>query len=82
MKDNVKQILNEIHKQGLANNQWNIETEPKPWSIYESADRVTNHEAELPPHIAIYEDTDIDGKDRCDYYLITEKRGKVHIWVI
>lgn len=82
MKKNTAEILYKIHQQGLTNNMWNIEIDPKPSDCYEITDEYQNDVKEIPPHIAIFEDAEIEGKETCDYAIESKALRIVYIWLL
>lgn len=82
-KTNTAQALAYIHKAGLENSQWNIETTERTQAYY----GVTGHLSEAPmaPHVALFYDIEADQATnelyaKSDYSINSNELGLIFIY--
>lgn len=82
MKTKTAEILYKIHQADLSNNMWNIEIDPKPHDYYDKSYEDQNDVKDIPPHIAVFKESEIEGKETCDYAIESKALGIVFIWLL
>ena len=82
MKTKTAETLYKIHLADLSHNMWNVEIDPKPYDYYDNTHEGQNDVKNIPPHIAVFEETEIEGKETCDFAITSDALGIVYIWLL